>query len=105
MPLDPQARAMLDAMAHGSVIVATSVGAIPEVARDKDNARLIWVWPGMGDDAIGAEAATIVEDLLDDPSGSLTMRQRAVETAWSMSWDTTADAILSIVDSSIRTKA
>ena len=91
--------AMLDAMAHGSVVVATAVGAIPEVARDRDNARLIWSWPGMGDRAIGVEAATIVEELLDDPSGSVAMRQRAVETAWSMSWDTTADAILSIVDS------
>jgi glycosyltransferase involved in cell wall biosynthesis len=97
--------AMLDAMAHGSVVVATAVGAIPEVARDRDNARLIWSWPGMGDRAIGVEAATIVEELLDDPSGSVAMRQRAVETAWSMSWDTTADAILSIVDSSSRITA
>jgi glycosyltransferase involved in cell wall biosynthesis len=97
--------AMLDAMAHGSVVVATAVGAIPEVAKDEDNARLIWPWPGMPDETIGTEAAAIVEQLLDDPSGSVAMRQRAVETAWSMSWDKTADAILSVVDMSVGTKA
>lgn len=94
--------AMLDAMVHGSVVVATDVGAISEVARDRDNARLISSAPGLSDRVVGRAAADIVDELLSDPTGGLDMRLRAVEAAWSMSWSTTADAILSMVDTSAR---
>lgn len=86
---------MLDAMAHGAVVVATDVGAVSEVAKDGINARVIACPPGAADMQIADEAVEIVEELLDDPDGALAMRRAAVDTAWSLTWNTTAGEILS----------
>lgn len=88
--------AMLDAMAHGTVVVATNVGAIAEVVAHRDTAYLI-ASDALDDEALGEEAARVLAEIVDDASGGRAMRQRAVAQAWSMTWDTTANRVLEMV--------
>lgn len=89
--------AMLDAMAHGTLVVATDVGAITEVVSHRDTAYLIPAVATDDDEVLGAHAATILAELIDDATGGRAMRRRAVQQAWSMTWDTTANQILELV--------
>jgi glycosyltransferase involved in cell wall biosynthesis len=87
--------AMLDAMVHGVVVIATDVGAIGEVAHDRHNALVI---DQAGTDVeIGIAAATAIEELFADADLDRAMRRSGVDTAWTMSWDQTANAILSFL--------
>lgn len=92
--------AMLDAMAHGTVVVATDVGAIAEVVSHGQTAHLIPCNADADDEAVGAAAAALLATLLDDETGGQAMRRRAVSKAWSMSWDDTAERILEMVEDS-----
>ncbi len=88
--------AMLDAMAHGTIVVATDVGAIAELARDSDNAYLIPCEPEADDESIAEAAAAVLRGIIADPEGALSLRQRAIDTAWALSWETTASRILDL---------
>ena len=51
--------AVLEAMAHGLVVIATPVGAIPEVIADDQNGLLV---PGRDPDALGEALARVMSD-------------------------------------------
>lgn len=92
--------AMLDAMAHGTVVVATDVGAIAEVVRHGQTAYLIPCDVDDDDEAIGLAAAATLAMLIDDESGGHAMRRQAVKEAWSLAWDATAQRIHEMVSDS-----
>ncbi len=62
--------AILEAMAHGLAIVATPVGAIPEILQDGVNARLV----PAGD---AAALASALAALIDDPAARLRLGDQA----------------------------
>jgi len=77
--------ALLDAMAHGCVVVATDVGAVGELVVDGMNGFLC---PSSGsDDAVARAALDQVKIVLADPSGCREIRRRATETAMEFTWD------------------
>jgi glycosyltransferase involved in cell wall biosynthesis len=80
--------ALLDAMAHGCIVVATSVGAVGELVVDGINGFLC---PSSGgDDVVARAALDHVKTVLADPSGCREMRRRATETAMDFTWDKVA---------------
>jgi glycosyltransferase involved in cell wall biosynthesis len=79
---------LLDAMAHGCIVVSTDVGAVGELIADGVNGFLC---PSSGSDDIIAKAALErVKTVLLDPSGCREMRRRATETAMNFTWDKVA---------------
>jgi glycosyltransferase involved in cell wall biosynthesis len=63
-------QALLQAMFMAVPCVTTDAGAIPEIARDADTARVV-----PREDA--AALARAIDSLLDDPAGSAAMAERA----------------------------
>ncbi len=63
-------QALLQAMFSGVPCVTTDAGAIPEIARDRDTARVVH-----RENAVAL--ATAIDDVLDDPKGSSAMAERA----------------------------
>ena len=79
---------LLDAMAHGCIVVSTDVGAVGELIADGVNGFLC---PSSGSDDIIAKAALErVKAVLSDPSGCCEVRRRATETAMDFTWDKVA---------------
>jgi glycosyltransferase involved in cell wall biosynthesis len=85
---------LLDAMAHGCVVVATDVGAVSELV---DNGRTGHLISNERDDEVAPRAADLIERILDDNTGSLVLRQQAVATVWRFSWDAAARSLLSFL--------
>ena len=86
---------ILDAMAHAAVVIATDVGAVSETITDSWNGHLV----GNGDDDLVAQdAVERLRRLLEDESGCLETRKRAVDTAFSWSWTDTAGVFLRLAE-------
>jgi glycosyltransferase involved in cell wall biosynthesis/GT2 family glycosyltransferase len=85
--------AILDAMAHGAVVIATDVGAVSEAVRDFENGYLI---VDRDDEAVAMDAVECIEALLRDNTGSLLLRRSAVSTAFSQTWSHAADVFLAL---------
>jgi glycosyltransferase involved in cell wall biosynthesis len=80
--------ALLDAMAHGCIVVATDVGAVGELVADGVNGFLC---PSSGsDDVIARAALERFKTVLSDLSGCRKMRRLATETAMNFTWDQVA---------------
>jgi glycosyltransferase involved in cell wall biosynthesis len=92
---------LLDAMAHGCVVVATDVGGVSELVEDRKNG---FVLPNGRDEAVAAQAADMIEEILQDETGSAAMRRAAVATAWSYSWDETARVFLSFLPDAVKAR-
>jgi glycosyltransferase involved in cell wall biosynthesis/GT2 family glycosyltransferase len=92
---------LLDAMAHGCVVVATDVGGVSELVEDGVSGFLI---PNGRDAEVAAQAADIFEEILRDETGSLAMRREAVATAWRYSWDETAKVFLSFLPDAVKAR-
>jgi glycosyltransferase involved in cell wall biosynthesis len=89
---------LLDAMAHGCAVVATDVGAVCELV---ESGRTGFVVSNERDEAVASEAARLVEAMLDDRTGTLAIRRRAVATAWGYSWDEAARELLSFLPQAV----
>jgi glycosyltransferase involved in cell wall biosynthesis len=77
--------ALLDAMAHGCIVVATDVGAVGELVVDDVNGFLC---PSSdNDDEVARAALDRFKTALSDSSGCREMRRRATETAMNFTWD------------------
>jgi glycosyltransferase involved in cell wall biosynthesis len=85
---------LLDAMAHGCVVVATDVGAISEVV---DNGRTGYLVSNDRDEEVARHAADLIERIIGDNTGSLDVRRQAVAAAWQFSWDAAAQTLLSFL--------
>jgi glycosyltransferase involved in cell wall biosynthesis len=90
---------LLNAMAHGCVVVATDVGGISELVADRKNGFLL---PNHREEDVAAQAADVIREILQDASGSATKRQEAVDTAWPYSWDETARVFLSFLPDAVK---
>jgi hypothetical protein len=83
--------AMLDAMAHACIVIATDVGAIGEVLESGRNGYLI----ANGEDGAVAEmAARRIIEIASSGGKTRKLREAAVETAAAFSWQDTARQIL-----------
>jgi glycosyltransferase involved in cell wall biosynthesis len=92
---------LLDAMAHGCVVVATEVGGVSELVEDKRNGLLL---SNGRDEEVAAQAAGLIDEILQDKTGSAAMRREAVATAWRCSWDETAQVFLSFLPAAIKAR-
>jgi glycosyltransferase involved in cell wall biosynthesis len=92
---------LLDAMAHGCVVVATDVGAVAELVENTKNGFLL---ADASDVEVATEAAEVIQSILRDDTGNALMRQAAVTTAWAHSWDTAARSILEFLPKQIMRK-
>jgi glycosyltransferase involved in cell wall biosynthesis len=92
---------LLDAMAHGCVVVATDVGGVSELVEDGKNGLLL---PNGGDEEVAAQAADLIGEILNDKTGSAAMRQEAAATAWRYSWDDAAKVFLNFLPDTVRTR-
>jgi glycosyltransferase involved in cell wall biosynthesis len=86
-------------MAHGCVVVATDVGGVSELVADRRNGFLL---ANDGDEAVATQAANVIEEILQDETGSAAMRREAVATAWRYSWDETAKVFLSFLPDAVK---
>ena len=77
----------LDAMAIGTPVIATAVGAVPEVVGDA--AELV---PGGDPDAL----ADAIHRVLTDPDRAEQLRRRGHERAGRYDWDATADQLVGL---------
>ena len=85
---------ILDAMAHGAIVIATDVGAVAEVVAHEVNGFLIQD----GEDLeIAESAAQVLAALARDSKGAIEMRRAAVKTAHDHTWRNTAMAFLVII--------
>jgi glycosyltransferase involved in cell wall biosynthesis len=92
---------LLNAMAHGCVVVAADVDGISELVADRKNGFLL---PDHRDEGVAAQAADVIREILQDASGSATMRREAVDTAWPYSWDETARVFLSFLPDAVKAR-
>jgi glycosyltransferase involved in cell wall biosynthesis len=92
---------LLDAMAHGCVVLATDVGGVSELVDGSRNGHLL---PNGRDEDVAAQAAAAIEEVLRDPTGSAAMRREAVATAWRYSWDETAKVFLSFLPDAVKVR-
>ncbi len=86
---------ILDAMAHGVVVIATDVGAISEVVTNLQNGYLII---DREDEHVALDAAKHLKIILEDESGCIAMRKNAVDTAFVRTWRQAAEAFLGMVN-------
>jgi glycosyltransferase involved in cell wall biosynthesis len=77
--------ALLDAMVHGCIVIATDVGAVGELVVNGTNGFLCP--SSSGDDVVARAALDCVKTMLADPSGCREMRRCAVETAMDFTWE------------------
>jgi glycosyltransferase involved in cell wall biosynthesis len=92
---------LLDAMAHGCVVVATDVGGVSELVDHRRNGFLI---ANGKDEAVAAHAADVIEEIMQDKTGSAAMRRAAVATAFQYSWDETAKVFLSFLPDAVKAR-
>jgi glycosyltransferase involved in cell wall biosynthesis len=85
---------LLDAMAHGCVVVATDVGAVSELI---DNGRTGYLVSNDRDEEVAPRATDLIERIIADNTGSIDLRRQAVAAAWRFSWDAAARALLSFL--------
>lgn len=83
--------AMLDAMAHGCIVIATDVGAVGEVLESGRNGYLI---PNGEDGAVAERAARRIIEVAGSGGDTRKLREAAVKTAAAYSWQDTAKQIL-----------
>ena len=78
---------VVEAMACGAAVVATAVGAVPEVGGD----AVVVVAPGRSD-----QLAVVIRDLMADPDARVELATRARRRASEMTWTATAHATAAI---------
>ncbi len=83
--------AMLDAMAHGCIVIATDVGAVGEVLESGRNGFLT---PNGEDGAVAEGAARRIVGIAKAGGETRKLREAAVRTAAAFSWRDTARQIL-----------
>lgn len=87
----------LEAMAHGTPVVATAAGAVPEIVGDA--ALLVPV----GDrDALAGALATVLAIVLDDPTRADQLRRAGVTRASAFPWTNTISEIRGLYQSLLR---
>ncbi len=86
--------AILDAMAHGAVVIATDVGAVAEIVTDGQNGFLI---DEQDDDQIVMDTIKALKHIISDPSGCVEIRRNAVATAFSKSWRDAAEVFIDLI--------
>jgi glycosyltransferase involved in cell wall biosynthesis len=84
----------LDAMATGTPVVATAVGAVPEVVGE----AAVLVPPGDADALAGA-----IDDLLARPDRAEALRRRGHQRVAAFDWDDTADRLVTLYRRLVRT--
>ena len=92
---------ILDAMAHGCLVISTDVGAISELITDSRNGYLI---TNTQDDEIVQHASEIIKEIDADPTGANSIRHNAVETSWKYCWEDNAKVFLKFLSSETREK-
>ncbi|MGH2950900.1 MAG: glycosyltransferase [Solirubrobacterales bacterium] len=92
--------ALLDAMAFGCVVIATDVGAVPELVADGFTGHL--VDHRLTDEEIAARMVAVILDLLRTPGASRGLRERACEEAIGLTWHDAARPLLAAVDPAAR---
>jgi glycosyltransferase involved in cell wall biosynthesis len=92
---------LLDAMAHGCVVVATDVGGVSELVDPRRSGFLV---ANGRDEAVAAQTADVIEEIMQDRTGSAAMRREAVATAWRYSWDETAKVFLSFLPGAVKAR-
>ena len=92
---------LLDAMAHGCIVIATDVGAVSELIDDGRNGFLV---PNGVDSDVASQAAAIIRDVLKDNACLASLRKEAIEVAWSHSWDNAAKVFLSFLPEQAKTR-
>ena len=76
--------ALLDAMAFGCLVIATDVGAVPELVEHGHTGML--VDHRLPDDAIADRFVAAIKEAADAGDGNAPIRERACEQAMSLSW-------------------
>jgi glycosyltransferase involved in cell wall biosynthesis len=92
---------LLDAMAHGCVVVATDVGGVSELV---ENGRSGYLLANGTNEQVAADAADAIERILEDETGSAAVRRDAVAAAWQYSWDEAAKVFLSFLPDAVKTR-
>jgi glycosyltransferase involved in cell wall biosynthesis len=92
---------LLDAMAHGCIVLATDVGAVSELVESGSTGFLV---SNDRDDRVAPQAADLVVQMLADKTGGLDLRRQAVATAWRYSWDAAAREFLGFLPESVRAR-
>ena len=83
--------ALLDAMAHGCIVVAADSSPVGALVVDGVNGLL---YPSSGsDDAIAGAALKQIKTVLADRTGCRELRERAVDTAMRFTWDQVASVL------------
>ena len=86
---------ILDSMAHAGVVIATDVGAVSETLKDSWNGYLIG---DREDEHVAQDAVECLRRLLEDKTGCLEIRKRAVDTAFSLTWSDAAKVFLRLAE-------
>jgi glycosyltransferase involved in cell wall biosynthesis len=87
--------ALLDAMSHGMVPVATRVGSVDELVSESEGVLLD---PEGSDESIADAAFGAVESLLQHPERLAELGVAGARRAWSYRWDDVAQIIIEIAE-------
>jgi glycosyltransferase involved in cell wall biosynthesis len=91
---------VLEALAFGNVIVATGVGAVGEIVRDKENGFLLD--PTLADEEMTTAAVQIIRDVAERPECYQEVRLAACRSAMETSWTRSADRLARTIESNLQ---
>jgi glycosyltransferase involved in cell wall biosynthesis len=87
---------LLEAMAHGNVVLTSDVGGVREVVRDGETGFLLD--SNLSDEDYAMEAARAIVAVARDPGRFRPMREEAVRLSMGLSWRRSAIALGTLVD-------